>query len=69
MATENKALVDKWRNTVRLQARAWPVLRLAAMRLDAICWKGLVKTVTWADKECPAELLLRASGSQDSRMN
>ncbi|KAH8806111.1 fungal-specific transcription factor domain-containing protein [Xylogone sp. PMI_703] len=65
-AIKNKDLVEKWRNTVRFQARAWQVLKLAAMRLDAIYWKGLDKTVTWAGKGSPAEIVLRSSGSYDS---
>ncbi|KAI1623132.1 fungal-specific transcription factor domain-containing protein [Exophiala viscosa] len=58
-AKENKLLLDKWRGTVRMQSRAWPVLRLAAMRLDAVVWKGLDHIVSWAGKDSPAEILLR----------
>jgi hypothetical protein len=45
-ATENKQLLEKWRSTLRTQARAWPVFKLAAIRLDAIFWAGLEK-VSW----------------------
>ena len=54
---ENKLLLDKWRNTVRMQSRAWPVLKLAVMRLDAVVWKGLDSIVSWAGKDSPAEVL------------
>lgn len=59
---ENRDLMIRWRNAVRFQARAWPALKLAAMRLDAVYWKGLGKTVTWAGKDSPAEVVLRTSG-------
>lgn len=60
-AMENKLLLDKWRSTVRMQSRAWPVLKLALMRLDAVLWIGLDHIVTWAGKESPAEIMLRKS--------
>lgn len=59
VAKENKILLDKWRSTIRMQSRAWPVLKLAVMRLDAVLWKGLDNIVTWAGKDSPAEILLR----------
>ncbi|KIW57767.1 hypothetical protein PV05_02327 [Exophiala xenobiotica] len=59
VAKENKLLLDKWRITVRMQSRAWPVLKLAVMRLDAVVWKGLDHIVSWAGKDSPAEILLR----------
>jgi hypothetical protein len=59
VARENKLLLDKWRSTVRMQSRAWPVLKLAVMRLDAVVWKGLDNIVSWAGKDSPAEVLLR----------
>ena len=59
VARENKLLLDKWRSTVRMQSRAWPVLKLAVMRLDAVFWKGLDHIVSWAGKDSPAEILLR----------
>ncbi|KAK7902282.1 hypothetical protein LTR67_001927 [Exophiala xenobiotica] len=59
IAKENKLLLDKWRITVRMQSRAWPVLKLAVMRLDAVVWKGLDHIVSWAGKDSPAEILLR----------
>lgn len=37
----NKALLFDWRKTLRLQAQVWPLAKLAAMRLDAVFWKGL----------------------------
>jgi hypothetical protein len=43
MATENKQLLEKWRVTLHTQVRAWPVFKLAAIRLDAIFWAGLEK--------------------------
>lgn len=43
IATENKRLLEKWRSTLRTQARVWPVFKLAAIRLDAIFWAGLEK--------------------------
>ena len=63
VARENKLLLDKWRSTVRMQSRAWPVLKLAVMRLDAVVWKGLDSIVCWAGKDSPAEILLR-TGAQ-----
>ncbi len=59
VAKENKLLLDKWRITVRMQSRAWPVLKLAVMRLDAVVWKGLDHIVSWAGTDSPAEILLR----------
>ncbi|KAK5047568.1 hypothetical protein LTR84_006665 [Exophiala bonariae] len=59
VAKENKMLLDKWRITVRMQSRAWPVLKLAVMRLDAVFWKGLDHIVTCAGKDSPAMLLLK----------
>lgn len=50
MAAENKQLLEKWRSTLRTQARAWPVFKLAAIRLDAIFWAGLEK-VSWVGME------------------
>lgn len=58
-AQENKRLLDKWRSTVRMQSRAWPVLKLAVMRLDTVFWKGLDHIVNWASKDSPADILLR----------
>jgi hypothetical protein len=59
VAKENKLLLDKWRITVRMQSRAWPVLKLAVMRLDAVFWKGIDHIVSRAGKDSPAVLLLR----------
>jgi hypothetical protein len=60
-ARENKSLVDKWRSTIRMQSRAWPVLKLAVMRLDAMNWKGLNQIVPL---DSPAEKLLRSQQDQ-----
>ncbi|KAL6247635.1 Fungal specific transcription factor [Rhinocladiella similis] len=63
IAKENKNLLEKWRSTIRMQSRAWPVLKLAVMRLDAVLWKGLDNIVSWAGKDSPAEILLRESSN------
>jgi hypothetical protein len=66
VARENKLLLDKWRSIVRMQSRAWPVLKLAVMRLDAVVWKGLDNIVSWAGKDSPAEVLLRKPSNSPS---
>lgn len=63
MAVKNKALLDKWRDTLRIQARAWPLARLAAMRLDASFWKGISSVIHGAGPDSPAIRLLKESGS------
>lgn len=62
MAVRNKALLSKWRDTLRIQARAWPLARLAAMRLDAVFWKGLSLAIHGAGPESPAIQLLKEMG-------
>lgn len=59
MAVRNKALLGRWRDTLRIQARAWPLTRLATMRLDAVFWKGLVLAIHGARPESPAVQLLK----------
>lgn len=59
-------LLTLWRDTLRNQARAWPLARLATIRLDAIYWKGLPAAVLGAGSESPAVLLLR---DQDTRLS
>ncbi|EPE10945.1 fungal specific transcription factor domain protein [Ophiostoma piceae UAMH 11346] len=58
IATRNKALLQKWRDTLRSQARAWPLARLATIRLDAISWKGLRSVLSGAGPDSPAMQLL-----------
>ena len=58
MAMRNKALLGKWRDTLRTVARAWPLARLAAMRLDAVFWKGLSSVIHGAGADSPAIMLL-----------
>lgn len=59
IAVRNKALLSKWRDTLRIQARAWPLARLAAMRLDAVFWKGLALAIHGSGPESPAIKLLK----------
>lgn len=59
MAARYQALLDRWRQTLRIQARAWPLARLAAMRLDAITWKGVSTVVHGAGPDSPAMALLQ----------
>lgn len=66
MAVKYKTLLSRWRNTLRIQARAWPLARLAAMRLDAIFWKGLSSVVHGAGSASPAVMLLKDQGSKGS---
>lgn len=66
MAVRYQTLLNKWRSTLRIQARAWPLARLAAMRLDAIFWKGLSSVVHGAGPDSPAVMLLKAHGSKGS---
>lgn len=58
MVVESKQLLEKWRDTIRIQARAWPVLKLAVIRLDAVFWKGLEKSSSWVGMKSPAQILL-----------
>lgn len=67
MAMRNKALLGKWRDTLRIQARAWPLARLAAMRLDAVFWKGLALTIHGAGPDSPAIKLLKEAESGPER--
>ncbi|KAF4124834.1 GAL4 [Geosmithia morbida] len=61
-AVRNKALLSKWRDTLRIQARSWPLARLAAVRVDAIFWKGIQPLIDGAGPESPAVRLLREEG-------
>jgi hypothetical protein len=58
-AARYKTLLASWRDTLRIQAQAWPLARLAAMRLDAIFWKGLSSVVQGAGPDSPAVKLLQ----------
>ncbi|KAL1904358.1 hypothetical protein Sste5344_009918 [Sporothrix stenoceras] len=62
MATRYLALLDQWRRTLRIVARAWPLARLAAMRLDAITWKGISTVIHGAGPDSPAMSLVRQQG-------
>lgn len=64
IASRNKTLLHKWRDTLRAQARAWPLARLATIRLDAISWKGLPSVLSGAGSDSPAMQLL---SEQDQR--
>jgi hypothetical protein len=66
MALRYKTLLGKWRDTLRIQARAWPLARLATMRLNAIYWKGLDTVVHGAGPESPAVMLFKEQGSRTS---
>ncbi|KEY71702.1 hypothetical protein S7711_02931 [Stachybotrys chartarum IBT 7711] len=66
MAVKYRALLGKWRDTLRIQAQAWPLARLAAMRLDAIFWKGLSSVVHGAGPDSPAVMLFKENGSKGS---
>lgn len=66
MAVRFMSLLSKWRDTLRIQARAWPLARLAAMRLDAIYWKGLSTVVHGAGPDSPAVLLIKELGIKGS---
>ncbi|KAH7325620.1 fungal-specific transcription factor domain-containing protein [Stachybotrys elegans] len=59
MAARYRDLLTSWRDTLRIQAQAWPLARLAAMRLDAIFWKGLLSVVEGSGSDSPAVLLLQ----------
>jgi hypothetical protein len=64
MASQNKTLLSKWRDTLRTQARAWPLARLATMRLDAVFWKGLSAVIHGTGPDSPAMALLKEQGLQ-----
>jgi hypothetical protein len=66
LATKNRNLLNKWRDTLRNQARAWPLAKLATMRLNATYWKGLSVAVHGAGPDSPAVRLLKEEGSQAS---
>lgn len=66
MAVRFMSLLSKWRDTLRIQARAWPLARLAAMRLDAIYWKGVSTVVHGAGPDSPAVLLIKELGIKGS---
>ncbi|RVX71310.1 hypothetical protein B0A52_04884 [Exophiala mesophila] len=65
-ALRNKALLSKWRDSLRSLSRAWPLAKLATMRLDAVFWKGLSAVVHGAGPDNPASRLLKEQGSQTS---
>lgn len=67
MALRSKSLLNKWRDILRTQARAWPLARLAAVRLDAVFWKGVSSVVDGAGPQSPAVRLFQGQGSNDSR--
>ncbi|KAJ5586924.1 uncharacterized protein N7459_002689 [Penicillium hispanicum] len=58
-AEQNRSLLVKWRDTIRTQSRAWPLARLATIRLDAAFWKGLTSVVHGTGPESPAMRLLK----------
>ena len=58
-AVRSKALLDQWRDTLRTQSRAWPLAKLATIRLDAALWKGLPYIVHGAGEDSHAALLLQ----------
>ncbi|OIW31070.1 hypothetical protein CONLIGDRAFT_679807 [Coniochaeta ligniaria NRRL 30616] len=66
IAVRFMSLLSKWRDTLRIQARAWPLARLAAMRLDAIYWKGVSTVVHGAGPDSPAVLLIKELGIKGS---
>jgi hypothetical protein len=65
VAKKNKEMLIKWRNTLRAQARAWPLAKLATMRLDATFWKGLAMAIHGTGPDSPAVSLLREQDSQE----
>lgn len=58
-ALRNKALLGEWRDTLRTQARAWPLARLATMRMDAVFWKGLDSAIHGVGPDSLAMMLLK----------
>lgn len=73
MAARCLSLLDEWRRTLRIVGRAWPLARLAAMRLDAITWKGIETVVHGAGQDSPAMALIRqqdgTNGGQNGNRN
>lgn len=65
-AMRNWSLLNRWRDTLRIQARAWPLARLAAMRLDAVFWKGVSTVIHGAGPDSPAVVLLKKEGVNGS---
>lgn len=59
IAMRSKALLDEWQVTLRTLGRAWPLARLAAIRLDAAVWKGLKFVVHGAGEGSPAFALVK----------
>ncbi|OAA58439.1 fungal specific transcription factor domain containing protein [Niveomyces insectorum RCEF 264] len=59
IAIRNRELLNKWRDTLRTQSRAWPLARLATIRLNATFWKGLAHVVYGTGPDSPAMMLLR----------
>lgn len=63
IAQQNNELLNTWRKTLRTQSRAWPLARLATIRLDAAVWKGLSLAVHGAGEDSPAVLVTRGQVS------
>uniref|UniRef100_A0A093UYT5 Transcriptional activator protein DAL81 n=1 Tax=Talaromyces marneffei PM1 TaxID=1077442 RepID=A0A093UYT5_TALMA len=59
IATQNRALLNRWRETLRAQSQVWPLARLATIRLDAAFWKGLSLVIHGAGPESQAALLIK----------
>lgn len=64
-AMRSKALLKQWRDTLRTQSRAWPLARLATIRLDAALWKGLSYIVHGSGEDSHANQLLKDLASND----
>ncbi|KAH8886085.1 hypothetical protein GQ53DRAFT_728289 [Thozetella sp. PMI_491] len=66
-AIQTRALLGRWRDTLRTQSRAWPLARLATIRLDAAFWKGLARVVHGAGPASPAVMLIKEQEQSASR--
>jgi hypothetical protein len=42
---EHLKLLNTWRSLLRARAQVWPMLRFAALKVDAIFWKELHKSI------------------------
>lgn len=58
-ATRNRILLNKWKDTLRVQSRVWPLAKLATIRLDATFWKGLSLVAHGSGPDSPATMLLK----------
>jgi hypothetical protein len=58
-ATRNRILLSRWKDTLRVQSRAWPLAKLATIRLDATLWKGLSLVAHGSGPDSPATILLK----------